>query len=53
MNEAATPEIMTRLRVELFKFIAEWGWQFTMLDFSNPADVTAYLEDWVNELEPE
>ncbi|SPK75934.1 conserved protein of unknown function (plasmid) [Cupriavidus taiwanensis] len=52
MNEAATPETMTRLRIELFKFIAKWGWQFTMLDFSNPAEVSAYLDDWANELEP-
>lgn len=52
MNEAATPEIMTRLRMELFKFIAQWQTQFTLLDFSKPASVTTYLENWENDLLP-
>ncbi|MEF9416614.1 transposase [Ralstonia sp. SM1864_UCD524_TZ4] len=52
MNEVATPEIMTRLRTELFKFIAHWRSHVTLLDFSNPASVTAYLEDWENDLQP-
>ena len=52
MNEAATPEIMTRLRMEFFKVVAQWRKQFTMLDFSHPASVTAYLEDWDNDLLP-
>lgn len=52
LNEAATPEIMTRLRIELFKFLARLGGQFILLDFSNPASVTRYLEDWENDLEP-
>ena len=52
MNEAATPEIMTRLRMGLFKFIAQWQTQFTLLDFSKPASVTTYLENWENDLLP-
>ncbi|MGA4005798.1 transposase [Ralstonia nicotianae] len=52
MNEAATPETMTRLRTELFKSIAHWRSHFTLLDFSHPASVTAYLEDWENDLQP-
>jgi hypothetical protein len=52
MNEAATPETMTRLRRELFKSIAHWRSYFTLLDFSHPASVTAYLEDWENDLQP-
>lgn len=51
INEAATPEIMTRLRTELFKSIAHWRSYFILLDFSHPASVTAYLEDWENDLQ--
>lgn len=51
-NEAATPETMTRLRTVLFKSIAHWRSHFTLLDFSHPASVTAYLEDWESELQP-
>lgn len=52
MNEAATPEIMTRLRMELFKFLARLGGgQFILLDFSNPASVTRHLENWEKDLE--
>ncbi|WP_432260834.1 transposase [Cupriavidus sp. TMH.W2] len=53
LNEAATPEIMTRLRIELFKSLARLGGgQFLLLDFSNPASVTRHLENWKNDLEP-
>ncbi|VVD71660.1 transposase [Pandoraea anhela] len=52
LNEAATPEIMTRLRMEFFKFVARWRTQFTLLDFTHPASVTAYLEDWESDLQP-
>lgn len=52
INEAATPEIMTRLRMEFFKVIAQWQTQFTLLDFSKPASVTTYLENWENDLLP-
>lgn len=52
VNEAATPETMTRLRRELFKSIAHRRSYFTLLDFSHPASVTAYLEDWENDLQP-
>lgn len=52
MNEAATPETMTRLRTELFKYVAHWRSHFALLDFSHPASVTAYLEDWENDLQP-
>lgn len=52
MNEAATPETMTRLRMELFKSIAHWQSHFTLLDFSHPASVTAYLEAWESDLLP-
>ncbi|KVD43719.1 transposase [Burkholderia ubonensis] len=51
LNEAATPEIMTRLRIELFRLLARLGGQFILLDFSNPASVTRYLENWENDLE--
>lgn len=50
LNEPATPEIMTRLRMELFKVIAQWK-MLTLLDFSNQASVTAHLEDWENEIQ--
>lgn len=50
LNEAATPEIMTRLRIELFKRLATGG-QFILLDFTRPASVTRYLENWKNDLE--
>lgn len=52
VNEAATSETMTRLRRELFKSIAHRRAYFTLLDFSHPASVTAYLEDWENDLQP-
>lgn len=52
LNEAATPEILTRVRTELFKFMARWGCPFVLLDFSEPASVATYLQDWRNELEP-
>ncbi|MGD7198334.1 transposase [Ralstonia pseudosolanacearum] len=52
INEAATPETMTRVRRELFKYVAHWRSYFILLDFSNPASVTAYLEDWENDLLP-
>ncbi|CAJ0822076.1 hypothetical protein LMG19087_04653 [Ralstonia wenshanensis] len=52
VNEAATGETMTRLRTELFKSIAHWRSHFTLLDFSHPASVAAYLEDWENDLQP-
>ncbi|CAG2152087.1 transposase [Ralstonia mannitolilytica] len=52
MNEAATPETMTRVRTELFKSINHWRSYFTLLDFSHPASVTGYLEDWENDLQP-
>ncbi|AXV78483.1 hypothetical protein CJO79_05695 [Ralstonia solanacearum] len=52
INEAATPEIMTRLRVELFKFFAEGPEdRFTLLDFSRPDGEAPFLEDWAAELE--
>lgn len=50
LNEAATPETMTRLRMAFFKIVARWQTQFTLLDFSNPASVMAHLENWENDL---
>lgn len=47
MNEAATPEILTSVRRELFKYYALRGGPFFMLDFSKPAMVAAYFVDWV------
>lgn len=52
LNEAATPEILTRVRMELFTFIAQWGGPFGLLDFSEPASVITFLEDWEAELAP-
>ena len=51
VNEVATPEIMTRVRVELFKFFAENFPDFQLLDFSQPDGKSGYLQDWANELE--
>jgi hypothetical protein len=51
MNEAATPEIMTRVRVELFKFQAHYFPDIMLLDFSQPDTVSRYLQDWADELE--
>ncbi|WP_231401726.1 transposase [Cupriavidus sp. WS] len=51
LNEPATPEILTRVRIELFKFMARWGSPFLLLDFSEPASVAMYLQDWKDELE--
>lgn len=51
INEAATPEIMTRVRVELFKFQAHDFPDFMLLDFSEPDEVSSYLRDWADELE--
>ena len=48
-NEAATPEIMTRLRLELFKHFAHRGGPFIMLNFSNRDKLGEYLAEWANE----
>ncbi|MBY4731768.1 transposase [Cupriavidus pauculus] len=53
MNEAATPEIMTRVRMEIFQVYALGGGPFFMLDFSKPAEVGNYLTEWVKDLESE
>lgn len=50
INAEATPEIMARLRSELFNFFAISGGGFILLDFSNPKDVVEFLEDWKNEI---
>ncbi|MDF3883059.1 transposase [Cupriavidus basilensis] len=49
-NEAATPRIMTRFRVELFKLFAHRRGPFVMLDFFDRDKVGEYLADWANEL---
>jgi len=51
MNEVATPEIMTRVRIELFKYLAETSGLFMVLDFSKPDRELEYLQHWENELE--
>lgn len=48
-NEAATPKIMTRLRLELFKHFAHRGGPFIMLNFSNRDKLGEYLAEWANE----
>ena len=53
INRAATPEVMTILRQELFKFMCERaipGLDFTMLDFSRPDGEDEFLRDWAYEL---
>ncbi|MBV8272462.1 MAG: transposase [Cupriavidus sp.] len=50
MNEAATREIMTRVRMEIFQIYSLRGGPFFMLDFSKPADVARYLAEWVAEI---
>ncbi|WP_262389529.1 transposase [Cupriavidus campinensis] len=51
MNEAATPDVLTRVRRELFKYYALRGGPFFMLDFSKPATVAAYLAEWAADLD--
>ncbi|WER46605.1 transposase [Cupriavidus sp. WKF15] len=46
MNEAATPEILTCVRKEIFKYFALRGGPFFLLDFSKPANVAAYFAEW-------
>lgn len=54
MNEVATPEIMTRVRKELFRVYASGGGgPFFLLDFSYPRKVGQYLSDWANDFEQE
>ncbi len=53
MNEVATPEIMTRVRMELFKLYASKGGGFFMLDFATHAKVSQYMADWANNLDDE
>jgi hypothetical protein len=51
INEVATPEIMTRVRIELFIFLSENSPEFMFLDFSRPDKESGYLQDWADELE--
>ncbi|MGF6511295.1 transposase [Paraburkholderia sp. 32] len=51
INEVATPEIMARVRIELFKFLSVNFPSFFMLDFSQPDRGSTYLQDWADELE--
>ncbi|MDB5784805.1 transposase [Caballeronia mineralivorans] len=51
INEVATPEIMTRVRIELFKFLSVHSTQFMLLDFSRPDGESVYLQVWADELE--
>ncbi|MGF6858484.1 transposase [Paraburkholderia sp. CI3] len=51
INEGATPEIMARVRIELFKFLSVHSPSFLMLDFSQPDGASTFLQDWADELE--
>lgn len=51
INAKATPEILTRLRHALFKFLSESGIAtFFLLDFSRPDGVEEFLQDWADEI---